>query len=162
MQGYCRNTWTILRERKNIFGIIRVAWKAKYFDVIPVRREEEGTLENVAPFCSTTCVPFNARLHRRFLSRNSIQFLSRWSCIKTRGDFMQLRCDIAAIKSPWNRREVARVKTNGDKVATSRRSFKPVRNLMQLRRGKNCIELRDKNRLCKQAFSLTKPRDQDR
>ena len=31
-------------------------------------------------------------------------------------------------------------------------SFEHVRNLMQLRRDKNCIELRDKNRLCKRAL----------
>ena len=31
-------------------------------------------------------------------------------------------------------------------------SFEHVRNLMQLRRDENCIELRDKNRLCKRAF----------
>ena len=31
-------------------------------------------------------------------------------------------------------------------------SFEHVRNLMQLHGDKNCIELRDKNRLCKRAF----------
>ena len=33
-------------------------------------------------------------------------------------------------------------------------SFEHVRNLMQLRRDTKCIELRDKNRLCKRAFSV--------
>ena len=32
-------------------------------------------------------------------------------------------------------------------------SFEHVRNLMQLHGDKNCIELRDKNRLCKRAFT---------
>ena len=31
-------------------------------------------------------------------------------------------------------------------------SFEHVRNLMELRSDKNCIELRDKNRLCKRAL----------
>ena len=34
-------------------------------------------------------------------------------------------------------------------------SFEHVRNLVQLRRDKNCIELRDKNRLCKRALRKT-------
>ena len=33
-------------------------------------------------------------------------------------------------------------------------NFEHVRNLMQLRRDKNCIELRDKSRLCKWALQL--------
>ena len=37
------------------------------------------------------------------------------------------------------------------KVASS---FEHVLNLMQLHGDKNCIELRDKNRLCKRALSL--------
>ena len=35
-------------------------------------------------------------------------------------------------------------------------SFEHVRNLTQLRRDKNCIELRDKNRLCKRALTRGK------
>ena len=83
---------------------------------------------------------FKARLHRRFLPRNSMQFLSRRSCIKFRTGSKLLRyrgdkiaaslraCKLAAILWRFYRRDIA-----GD--------------FMQLRRDKNCIELRDKNRL---------------
>ena len=76
------------------------------------------------------------------LSRNPMQFLSRRSCIKFRtcsklqrylGDFMAsslCACKLAAILWRFYRRDIA-----GD--------------FMQLRRDKNCIELRDKKLLCK-------------
>ena len=56
---------------------------------------------------------------------------------KIASSFEQARnsCDIAAIKSHWNRSWFTRA------------IFK-----LHLRRDKNCIELRDKNRLCKRAF----------
>ena len=38
-------------------------------------------------------------------------------------------------------------------------SFEQVRNLMQLLRDKNCIELRDKNRLCKRALQLRRDKN---
>ena len=54
--------------------------------------------------------------------------------------------------------EVARPVYKGDfcrHEVTS--SFEHVLNLMQLRRDKNCIELRDKNRLCKRALHVSTP-----
>ena len=71
------------------------------------------------------------------------------------GDFCRAtRCNFCRAK-------VARPVYTGDFCRATRRnfcraevasSFEHVRNLMQLWRDKNCIELRDKNRLCKQPF----------
>ena len=79
-----------------------------------------------------------ARLHRGFLSRRScIKFRSCSKLLRYRGDFiaaMLLACKLMAISWRFYRRDIA-----GD--------------FMQLRRDKNCIELRDKNRLCKRALT---------
>ncbi len=77
-------------------------------------------------------------------------FCRATQCNFCRAEVASSRRDIEAIKSPWNWREFV----NCMKSPRYRRSFEPVRNLMQLQRDKNCIELRDKNRLCKRALKI--------
>ena len=81
----------------------------------------------------------------RFLSLFTLRAVQIASDKTSRGvpsdsSFEQVRnfCDIAAIKSRWNRSWFTRAILK-----------------LQLRRDKNCIELRDKNRLCKRAFIVT-------
>ena len=76
------------------------------------------------------------------------------------GDFCRaIRCNFCRAKVARSCK--ARLHTSGDFCRATQcnfcraevaSSFEHVRNLMQLHGDKNCIELRDKNRLCKRAF----------
>ena len=112
-----------------------------------------------------------ARLHRRFLSRNSLQFLSRWSCNFKIARVNQLRfqCDFSAIY-----RRGLRCNSRNTVILSSSFTFERAhafvyeidvygqialksrwnRSWLQLQRDKNCIELYEKKiALCKRAFN---------
>ena len=50
------------------------------YDLSPITVKYVERRKPLYHFITTVCI--KTRVHRRFLSRNSMQFLSRWSCIK--------------------------------------------------------------------------------
>ena len=114
-------------------------------------------------------MPGHQTIHRRFLSRNSIQFLPRWSCNFKIARVNQLRfqCDVSAIyrrglrcssrntvtlSSSFTFEQAHSFCLQNRRALTNWLKSRWNRRWLQLRRDKNCIELRNKNRLCKQAY----------